>query len=107
MRPCPFCGQPTHLTQGTYTPRYLCGSCGLDLQKVMICAEADVPGHWEVLSVLTEVGSLSPEELVDKVDRIIQREIIAAKEGKILIQIFVWKDGYVALAPPVLLDVGE
>jgi len=88
------------LTQNTYTPRFTCGSCGLDLQKVMVCREADAPGHWETVKVLAEVSGMSATELLDEIEK-----IILQNEGKWLIQIFVWKNGYVELAPPILLDV--
>ena len=90
------------LTQNTYTPRYLCSACGLDLQKVMVCREADAPGHWEIVRTLTEVGGLSPQELADEVAKIIDKN-----DGKWLVQIFVWKNGYVDVALPVLLGDGE
>ena len=88
------------LTQNTYTPRFACGACGLDLQKVMVCREANAPGHWDCVRTLTEVGGLSAEELADEIAKIIDKN-----EGKWLIQIFVWKNGLVDVAPPLLFEV--
>lgn len=90
------------LTQNTYTPRFTCGVCRLDLQKVMVCREADAPGSWEVVRTLTEVGGLSALELADEVAKIVD-----LNDGKWLVQIFVWKNGFVDVALPVLLDPEE
>ena len=95
MKPCPFCGQLMSMTQNTYTPRFMCGVCRLDIQKVMVCREAEVPGVWECVRVLTEVGGLSAEELADEVVK-----TIGESGGEWLTQIFVWKNGFVTLGVP-------
>ena len=90
------------LTQNTYTPRYTCGVCRLDLQKVMVCREADTSGYWECIQTLTKVGGLSAKELANEIAKIAD-----LNEGKWLVQIFVWKNGLVDVAPPHLFDVED
>jgi hypothetical protein len=68
----------------------------------MVCREADAPGRWECVQTLTQVGGLSAKELAIEVAKIVD-----LNEGKWLVQIFVWKNGLVDVAPPHLLDDGE
>lgn len=86
------------LTQNTYTPHFVCGVCGLEVQKIMVCQEAEAPGFWDCVKTLTDVRGLSAEELADEVEKTIDQT-----GENWCIQIFVWKNGFVELAPPLLL----